>query len=74
MHPVPKADENAARANLPSGPASDGFDEAHARDVAAGLGVVRTLAFVALNGDQAGIAAADRAFAAAYDQGQERAA
>ena len=53
---------------------SDEFDAAHARDVAAGRGVVRTLAFVALDGDPAGMADADRAFDAAYDQGLERAA
>ncbi len=53
---------------------SDGFDAAHARDVAAGRGVVRTLAFVALDGDPAGMAAADRAFYAAYDQDLEHAA
>jgi hypothetical protein len=49
---------------------SESFDAAHARDVAAGRGVVRTLAFVALDGDPAGMAEADRAF----HQGLEAAA
>jgi RNA polymerase sigma-70 factor (ECF subfamily) len=50
MHPVPKADENAARASLPSGPSAEGFDEAAAAAllpdvravVAAVLGVGRS--------------------------------
>jgi hypothetical protein len=53
---------------------ADGFTQAHARDVAAGRGVLRTVAFVALDGDAAAIEDADRVFDRAYADGLERAA
>ncbi len=53
---------------------ADGYDEAHARDVAAGRSVLRTLAFVALGGDAGGMRQANDAFDRAYVEGLERAA
>jgi hypothetical protein len=53
---------------------ADGFEAAHARDVAAGRGVLRTLGFVALDGDAAGLRDAERGFDAAYAEALERAA
>jgi hypothetical protein len=53
---------------------ADNFPQAHARDVAAGRAVLRTLGFVALDGDAAGLRDADRAFDSAYAEVLENAA
>jgi hypothetical protein len=53
---------------------SENFPQAHARDVAAGRAVLRTLGFVALDGDAAGLRDAEHAFDSAYDAALERAA
>jgi hypothetical protein len=53
---------------------ADGFAAAHARDVAAGRAVLRTLGFVALDGDAAGLRDADRTFDRAYAETLDRAA
>jgi hypothetical protein len=50
---------------------ADGFPEAHARDVAAGRNVLRTLGFVALNGDGGGMRDADHVFDRAYVEALE---
>jgi hypothetical protein len=53
---------------------AENFPQAHARDVAAGRAVLRTLGFVALDGDAAGLRDADRAFDSAYAEVLENAA
>jgi hypothetical protein len=53
---------------------ADGFAQSHARDVEAGRTVLRTLGFVALDGDAAALREADRTFDRAYAEALDRAA